>query len=67
MHSQHTVLHRDRLEEQYDDLEQQHEAAAIGMWVFLATEVMFFGALFLARGRLPLSVCRGVREGQRAS
>ena len=33
-----------------DDLEQQHEAASLGMWVFLATEVMFFGTLFLGLG-----------------
>ncbi len=31
---------------QFEDLEQQHEAASLGMWVFLATEVMFFGGLF---------------------
>jgi cytochrome c oxidase subunit 3 len=30
----------------FEDLEQQHEAAALGMWVFLATEVLVFGALF---------------------
>jgi cytochrome c oxidase subunit 3 len=30
----------------FDDLEQQHEAANLGMWAFLATEVMFFGVLF---------------------
>ena len=35
------------LEEQYRNLEQQHEAGALGMWVFLGTEVMFFGTLFL--------------------
>src|SRR5947208_16080037 len=35
------------LGEQFDDPEQQHEAATLGMWVFLATEVMFFGGLFL--------------------
>src|SRR5205814_2429621 len=34
--------------EQFDDLEQQHSAAQLGMWVFLATEVLFFGGLFLA-------------------
>lgn len=34
--------------EQFDDLEQQHEAAKLGMWIFLATEVLFFGGLFLA-------------------
>ncbi|MFO0984806.1 MAG: cytochrome c oxidase subunit 3 family protein [Planctomycetota bacterium] len=30
----------------FDDLEQQHEAAALGMWAFLVTEIMFFGGLF---------------------
>lgn len=38
----------DILAEQFDDIEQQHEAAKFGMWVFLATEVLFFGGLFLA-------------------
>ena len=32
---------------QFDDAEQQRESATIGMWVFLATEVMFFGGMFL--------------------
>ncbi len=36
------------LAEQFDDLEQQHEAAKLGMWIFLATEVLFFGGLFLS-------------------
>src|SRR6266508_2140719 len=31
---------------QFDDAEQQHEASWLGMWVFLATEVMFFGGMF---------------------
>jgi cytochrome c oxidase subunit III len=31
---------------QFDDAEQQRAAAGLGMWAFLATEVMFFGALF---------------------
>ncbi len=42
-----TAMASDPLEEQYANLEQQHETAALGMWVFLATEVLFFGALFL--------------------
>jgi cytochrome c oxidase subunit 3 len=29
----------------FEDLGQQHEAATLGMWTFLATEVMFFGGL----------------------
>ncbi len=32
----------------FDDSEQQHEAASLGMWAFLATEVLFFGGMFLA-------------------
>lgn len=30
----------------FENLAQQHEAATVGMWVFLATEVLVFGALF---------------------
>jgi len=33
--------------EQFDDAEQQRLAAELGMWVFLATEVMFFGGMIL--------------------
>jgi cytochrome c oxidase subunit 3 len=32
----------------FDDLEQQREAGTLGMWLFLATEVMVFGGLFTA-------------------
>jgi cytochrome c oxidase subunit III len=32
----------------FDSLEQQHEAGTLGMWTFLATEILFFGGLFLA-------------------
>jgi len=38
--------HAAALAEQFEDLEQQHEASSLGMWVFLATEIMFFGGLF---------------------
>lgn len=31
---------------QFDDADQQREAATLGMWVFLVTEVMFFGGMF---------------------
>ena len=36
------------LAHQFDDLDQQRDASTLGMWAFLATEVMFFGALFCA-------------------
>ena len=46
----HTVLVRHPLEEQYRDLDHQSEVAKLGMWLFLATEMMFFGTLFLSLG-----------------
>ncbi|HEY3863507.1 MAG TPA: cytochrome c oxidase subunit 3 [Verrucomicrobiae bacterium] len=33
---------------QFDNLEQQHDASRLGMWLFLATEFLFFGVLFMA-------------------
>ena len=43
--------------QQFDDYEQQQEASTLGMWVFLATEILFFGGLFLGytvyRGMYP--------------
>ncbi len=32
----------------FDDLQQQDDTTKLGMWTFLATEVMFFGGMFLA-------------------
>jgi cytochrome c oxidase subunit 3 len=31
----------------FADIEQQTDASALGMWLFLVTELMFFGGLFL--------------------
>jgi cytochrome c oxidase subunit 3 len=36
------------LKHHFDNLEQQHAAERLGMWMFLVTEVMFFGGLFAA-------------------
>jgi cytochrome c oxidase subunit 3 len=33
------------LAQQFDTLAQQHEASRFGVWIFLGTEVMFFGPL----------------------
>jgi cytochrome c oxidase subunit 3 len=33
---------------QFEDAAQQREASHLGMWLFLATEVLFFGGLFMA-------------------
>ena len=40
-HAVHTHAH------QFDDPVQQKESASLGMWAFLATEVLFFGGLFM--------------------
>jgi len=37
-----------RLQHHFDNLEQQFEASALGMWLFLVTEILFFGGLFTA-------------------
>jgi len=36
------------LAEQFDDLAQQREADTLGIWIFLATELMLFGGMFAA-------------------
>jgi cytochrome c oxidase subunit 3 len=37
-----------RLKHQYETLAQQHHADTLGMWLFLATEVLFFGGVITA-------------------
>src|SRR3984893_10587288 len=36
------------LQHHFENMEQQREAGTLGMWVFLVTEIMFFGAMFFA-------------------
>jgi cytochrome c oxidase subunit III len=36
------------LRHHFADMEQQRASATLGMWVFLITEIMFFGGLFVA-------------------
>ena len=40
--------HNPALRHHFVDMEQQRDASSLGMWVFLATEVMFFGGMFCA-------------------
>jgi cytochrome c oxidase subunit 3 len=51
------------VQQQFDDASQQKEAAMLGMWAFIATEVLFFGVLFAAyvvcRWRFPLAFVEG--------
>ena len=42
------AAHHPALQHHFDTMAQQKEAAVIGMWVFLLTEILFFGGLFMA-------------------
>ena len=44
----HEATGHSALQHHFENMEQQREAGTLGMWVFLVTEIMFFGALFLA-------------------
>lgn len=46
-HDAHAA-HHPALQHHFDTMSQQKEAAVIGMWVFLLTEILFFGGLFVA-------------------
>ena len=51
------------LQHHFENMEQQREAGTIGMWVFLVTEIMFFGGMFLAytlyRSFYPMAFASG--------
>ena len=40
--------HPTELQHHFADMDQQKNAASLGMWLFLGTEVMFFGGMFVA-------------------
>ncbi|HTV03208.1 MAG TPA: cytochrome c oxidase subunit 3 family protein [Luteitalea sp.] len=42
------AAHHPMLQHHFDTLEQQQNASLLGMWMFLVTEVLFFGGLFMA-------------------
>jgi cytochrome c oxidase subunit 3 len=41
-----TLAAPSQLRHHFDDVEQQQESSLLGMWVFLLTEIMFFGGMF---------------------
>ena len=48
MAGQDAHAHHPKQQHHFYSMEQQLEASILGMWVFLVTEVMFFGGLFMA-------------------
>jgi cytochrome c oxidase subunit 3 len=64
----HVETHHDlethsALQHHFDNMEQQREAGSLGMWIFLVTEIMFFGGLFMAyllyRTKFPWAFAAG--------
>ncbi|HET7662734.1 MAG TPA: cytochrome c oxidase subunit 3 [Rhodanobacteraceae bacterium] len=53
------------VEKQFDNPLQQRDTATIGMWVFMATEIMFFGVLFAAYTILRTMHAAGFAEASR--
>jgi cytochrome c oxidase subunit 3 len=55
--------HPPGLQHQFDDMAQQKESTSIGMWAFLAQEIMFFGGVFTAylvyRSKFPMAFAAG--------
>jgi cytochrome c oxidase subunit 3 len=42
------AAHHPALQHHFETMPQQKEAAVLGMWTFLLTEILFFGGLFMA-------------------
>ena len=55
--------HPSALAHHFEDMDQQREAVALGMWAFLVTEILFFGGLFASytyyRYQYPLAFAEG--------
>ncbi len=47
----------------YSTPQQQRDASTLGMWVFLATEVLFFGGLFVSFAVYRMYYTQGFLEG----
>jgi len=50
---------------QFDDADQQREASTMGMWLFIATEILFFGAMFLGYAVYRCSYPQAFAEASR--
>lgn len=55
----------DPLREPWSELARQREAATLGMWLFLMSEMLFFGALFMAFSFSRAFSPSGFMEGAR--
>ncbi len=55
--------HHTALAHQFDELPQQLDASTFGMWLFLVTEIMFFGGLFAGYAVYRSAYPEGFAEG----
>jgi cytochrome c oxidase subunit 3 len=58
----HTDEH-DLVAHHFENLEQQREAGTLGMWLFLGSEVLFFGGIFTAYAMLRYNSPTGFAAG----
>ena len=56
---------RERLREHFESIEKQTHAAFLGAWVFLASELLFFGALFTLYAGYRAAYPEAFREAAR--
>ena len=58
--------HHKGLAHHFETYDQQRESSSLGMWLFLVTEIMFFGGMFLVytlyRGQNPTAFAAGSHE-----
>ena len=55
--------HRAILYEHFSDIEQQRESSTAGIWVFIGSEIMFFGVLILAFTVYRFSYAQAFSDG----
>jgi cytochrome c oxidase subunit 3 len=62
-HTHDDHYHPPGLQHQFDDMGQQVDSVTIGMWAFLAQEIMFFGGMFTVylvfRSKFPMAFAAG--------
>ncbi len=62
-HKHDDHYHPPGLQHQFDDMGQQMDSVTIGMWAFLAQEIMFFGGMFTVylvfRSKFPMAFAAG--------
>ena len=61
----HQAEHPSYLAHHFSDIEQQNESGTLGMWLFLLTEIMFFGGLFATYAIYRLKYFEGFHLGSR--